>query len=60
MHLEGWDVLYNIMFCYIPSILLHNRNLFSYIAFTLILCSICYITYATQGSSDGDMGPGDG
>ena len=41
-HLEGWDVLYNIIFCYIASILLHNRNLFFYIAFNLMLYSICY------------------
>ena len=46
-HLEGWDVLYNIIFCYIANILLHNRNLFGYIAFNLMLYSICYITYAT-------------
>ena len=47
-HLEGWDVLYNINFCYIANILLHNRNLFVYIAFNLTLYdSICYITYAT-------------
>ena len=46
-HLEGWDVLYNIIFCYIANILLHNRNLFGYIAFNLMLNSICYITYAT-------------
>ena len=47
-HLEGWDVLYyNILFCYIANILLHNRNLFVYIAFNLMLYSICYITYAT-------------
>ena len=30
-HLEGWDVIYNIIFCYIANILLHNRNLFGYI-----------------------------
>ena len=46
-HLEGWDVLYNILFCYIEKFLLHNRNLFVYIAFNLMLYSICYITYAT-------------
>ena len=46
-HLEGWDVLYNIIFCYIANILLYNRNLFEYIAFNLMLCNICYITYAT-------------
>ena len=45
--LEGWDVQYNIIFCYIANILLHNRNLFSYIAFNLMLCSLCYISYAT-------------
>ena len=52
LHLEGWDVLYKIFFCYISHILLHNRNLFVYqiiindIA-NLMLCSIyniCYIT----------------
>ena len=47
LHLEGWDVLYNIIFCYIANILLHNRNLLGYIAFNLMLCSICYMTYAT-------------
>ena len=26
-HLEGWDVLYNIIFCYIANILLHYTNL---------------------------------
>ena len=41
-HLEGWDVLYNILFCYIAKFLLHNRNLFVYIAFNLMLC---YITF---------------
>ena len=46
-HLEGWDVLYKIIFCYIANLLLHNRNLFGYIAFNLMLYSICYITYAT-------------
>ena len=40
-------VLYNIIFCYIANILLHNRNLFGYIAFNLMLYRICYITYAT-------------
>ena len=35
-----------IIFCYIANILLHNRNLFGYMAFNLMLCSICYITYA--------------
>ena len=48
MHtIYGWDVLYNILFCYIAKFLLHNRNLFVYIAFNLMLYSICYITYAT-------------
>ena len=46
-HLEGWDVRYNIIFCYITNILLHNKNLFGYIAFNLMSYSICYITYAT-------------
>ena len=46
-HLEGWDVLYNIIFCYIANILLHNRNIVGYIAFNLMLCSIFYITYTT-------------
>ena len=46
-HLEGWDVLYNTIFCYIANILLHNRNLFGYVAFNLMLYSTCYITYAT-------------
>ena len=44
-HLEGWDVLYNIIFCYVANILLHNRNLFGYIAFNLMLYSICYNIY---------------
>ena len=35
-NLEGWDVLYNILFSYIANILQHNRNLFIYIAFILI------------------------
>ena len=47
-HLEGWDVLYNIIFCYIENILLHNRNLFVYIAFNWMLNSICSVTYATK------------
>ena len=46
-HLEGWDVLYNIIFCYIANFLLHNRNFFGYKAFNLMLYNICYITYAT-------------
>ena len=44
-HLEGWDVLYNILFCYIAKFLLHNRNFFVYIAFNLMLYSICYIKH---------------
>ena len=47
VHLEGWDVLYNIIFINIANMLLHNRNLFGYIVFNLMLYSICYITYAT-------------
>ena len=46
-HLEGWDVLYSIISCYVANILLHNRNIFGYIAFNLMLYSICYITFAT-------------
>ena len=49
-HLEGWDVLYNIIFCCMANILLHNRNLLVYIAFNLILCSICCITYASYAT----------
>ena len=31
-HLEGWDVLYNmIIFFFLANILLHNRNLFVYV-----------------------------
>ena len=37
LHLEGWDVLYNILFCHIANILLHNRNIFGYIAFNSML-----------------------
>ena len=33
LHLEGWDVLYIIIVCYIANILPSNRNLFGYIAF---------------------------
>ena len=39
-----------IIFGYIANILLHNRNLLSYIPFNLMLCSICYITYAIWNS----------
>ena len=46
-HLEGWDVLYNIIFCYVANILLHNKNRFGYAAFNLMLYSMCYITYGT-------------
>ena len=46
LHLEGWDVQYNIIFCYLANTLLHKCNLCFYIVFNLMLCSICYLIYA--------------
>ena len=38
-------MLCNIFFCYIANILLHNRNLFDYIAFNLMLYHICHMLH---------------